>query len=96
MTLPNRRSALKTLSLLPTANLVAKPSLGENLERRGPIRLGLIADLHGGLANDAASRLDCFVESMKQKDCDAVLQMGDFAFPIQHINLLLSGLQNPI
>ena len=30
----------------------------ENLERRGPIRLGLIADLHGGLANDAASRLD--------------------------------------
>ena len=81
MTLPNRRSALKTLSLLPTANLVAKPSLGENLKRRGPIRLGLIADLHGGLANDAASRLDCFVGSMKQKDCDAVLQMGDFAFP---------------
>ncbi|MGC6447942.1 MAG: metallophosphoesterase family protein [Rubripirellula sp.] len=81
MTLPNRRSILQTLSLLPTANLVAKPSLGENLKQREPIRLGLIADLHGGLANDAASRLDCFVESMKQKDCDAVLQMGDFAFP---------------
>ena len=34
-------------------------------------------------------------ESMKQKDCDAVLQMATLPSPIQHINLLLSGLQNP-
>ena len=81
MIIRNRRSVLKTLSLLTTANLVAEHSLGEDLKRREPVRLGLIADLHGGLANDAASRLDSFVASMKQKDCDAILQMGDFAFP---------------
>lgn len=45
------------------------------------LRLGVIADLHGGLAVDAASRLNVFLDSMSRKDCDALVQLGDFAFP---------------
>lgn len=46
-----------------------------------PIRLGVIADLHGGLASDADSRLDSFLESMADENLDALIQMGDFAYP---------------
>lgn len=41
----------------------------------------MIADLHGGLAVDAESRLDAFLSAMQDKDCHALIQMGDFAFP---------------
>lgn len=50
-------------------------------ELTGKVRLGVIADLHGGLAVDASSRLDAFLESMEKNGCDALIQLGDFAFP---------------
>jgi len=53
----------------------------EDLDSKKLVRLGIIADLHGGLAADAASRLDVFLDSMKEKNCHALIQMGDFAFP---------------
>ena len=46
-----------------------------------PVRLGMIADLHGGLAPDAMRRLDSFLKGMAGTDCDALVQMGDFAYP---------------
>jgi len=46
-----------------------------------PIRLGVIADLHGGLAADAEMRLDAFLEAMNEIETDALIQLGDFAFP---------------
>jgi predicted phosphodiesterase len=45
------------------------------------VKLGIIADLHGGLAQDADQRLDAFLTSMARQKCDALIQMGDFAFP---------------
>ena len=45
------------------------------------IRLGVISDLHGGLAGDADSRLDAFINEMAGRDCDALIQLGDFAYP---------------
>ncbi len=45
------------------------------------IKLGVIADLHGGFAIDAGRRLDTFLKVMKPEKCDALLQLGDFAFP---------------
>ena len=86
-----RRTALKILGTscaaiaLPSKLSASDPTLVK------PIRLGVIADLHGGLAVDAESRLDTFLNSMADKNVDALIQMGDFAYPNQRtLNLLVN------
>jgi predicted phosphodiesterase len=45
------------------------------------LRLGVIADLHHGLAPDALSRLKAFVDAaQKREGLDAVVQLGDFNY----------------
>lgn len=76
-----RRNAIKTIGAfgvcvaIPSSALANRPTVGE------PIKLGVIADLHGGLAVDADARLDAFLTEMKNADCDALVQLGDFAYP---------------
>ncbi len=78
---PNRRTAIKTLGALG-ASLVAVPESWARLaELNAPLKLGVIADLHGGLAADASDRLDAFLQAMKTEKCDALVQLGDFAYP---------------
>lgn len=79
----NRRSALKTFG-----GVGATLTLPFSLAKAGSvplpakqIRLGLIADLHGGLAVDADERLESFLDHMKGVPCDGLVQLGDFAFP---------------
>ena len=57
------------------------PTFAQERIARGKIRLGVIADLHGGLAEDASDRLDAFLKDMASSPCDALVQLGDFAFP---------------
>jgi predicted phosphodiesterase len=46
-----------------------------------PTRFAVITDLHHGLAPDAYSRLEAFVQAVKRrKGLDAVMQMGDFCY----------------
>lgn len=46
-----------------------------------PIRFAVITDLHHGLAPDALSRLQAFVDAVKKrKNLDFVMQMGDFCY----------------
>ena len=77
----NRREALKTFGAMSTSTVFASRSLAEQNSLQAPIRLGVIADLHGGLAIDAESRLDAFLRAMQNRNCDALIQLGDFAFP---------------
>ncbi len=78
---PTRRDVLKTVGVVcasftfPISNLLASD------KSRKVIKLGVIADLHGGFIDDAESRLDSFLLEMKNVDCDALVQLGDFAYP---------------
>lgn len=45
------------------------------------LKIGLIADLHLGLFPDAPRRLASFLAAMQDYQPDAVIQLGDFAFP---------------
>jgi predicted phosphodiesterase len=46
-----------------------------------PLKIAVIADIHHGLAPDAMSRLEAFVErALKRKDLDLAIQMGDFCY----------------
>ena len=79
----NRRTALKTLGAISASSAIPSLALAQKKEAplTGPLRFGLIADLHGGLAQDAESRLDSFLSAMSEEACDGLIQLGDFAFP---------------
>ena len=67
---PTRRTALKTFGLTIGAtcaslSLTVAEELFASDESKQPIRLGVIADLHGGLAVDAEMRLDAFLNAMQ-------------------------------
>jgi predicted phosphodiesterase/exonuclease III len=80
---PNRRTALKTIATTGLTIPLASNLFTLGTSPRKTIRLGMIADLHGGLAVDAAKRLDAFLESMATLELDGLVQLGDFAFPNQ-------------
>jgi len=42
------------------------------------VRVGIIADVHHGLAPDAEARLGAFVQAANARNVDCVIQMGDF------------------
>ncbi|MDB4466863.1 metallophosphoesterase [Mariniblastus sp.] len=54
------------------------------LERvKKPIKLGMIADLHQDVMHDGPARLQAFLDAMKEENPDALIQLGDFAYPIK-------------
>ena len=78
----SRRKAIQAIGL--SASSLAVPSLAAaNLSARGSkaIHIGLIADVHIGLSPNAEKRLSQFVGEMKKESPDAMIQLGDFAFP---------------
>jgi Icc protein len=46
-----------------------------------PIKIGLITDLHHDIMHDGMDRLKAFLKETKKQKCDAIMQMGDFAYP---------------
>jgi predicted phosphodiesterase len=49
------------------------------LER--PVKLGLITDLHQDIMHDGLERMQAFVQEMEIQRPDALIQLGDFAYP---------------
>jgi len=45
------------------------------------VRVGLIADLHQDIMHDGTERMAAFVAEMAKRPPDALLQLGDFAYP---------------
>lgn len=76
-----RRASLQTIAgaglawVLPV-NLQAKVRLPEK-----QVTMGLVADLHIGFIDGAELRLDTFLGEMKRSQVDALVQLGDFAYP---------------
>jgi predicted phosphodiesterase len=48
---------------------------------RQPVKLGLITDLHQDIMHDGLERMQTFVEEMAIERPDALIQLGDFAYP---------------
>ena len=77
----NRRTTLATFGAIGASMTLPSLALANSPRDGSHIKLGVIADLHGGLAVDAAARLDSFLKAMSTEKCDALVQLGDFAFP---------------
>ena len=85
----SRRSFLQSTAVTLTSLMV--PGQVQSAMRRlsGPVRLGLIADLHQDIMPDGEQRLDQFLEAMSEAAPDALVQMGDFAVPSPHNQQLI-------
>lgn len=67
----------------PASTTIASEALANYRDLAGKVKFGTITDLHGGLAADASDRLDKFLAATRKEKCDALLQLGDFAYPNQ-------------
>lgn len=82
LTYPTRRRFVQSTSAvglglsLPMSSFAETPSN----DRTHQVTLGVIADLHGGFAEDATQRLGAFLNHVGEHACDALLQLGDFAY----------------
>jgi len=77
----SRRTFLQTAGVFATS--LALPSRARAglppLDR--PIKIGLIADLHHDVMHDGPQRLAAFLNTIESEQPDAVMQLGDFAYP---------------
>ena len=76
-----RRQFLKTSTAL-TAGYYLRP-IAPLTGPRAPVRFGVIADVHHGLAPDASARLESFLAAVRSRDdLDFAIQLGDFCHPV--------------
>ncbi|MCQ0111163.1 metallophosphoesterase family protein [Zhouia amylolytica] len=77
----DRRAFLK--GALATSIVISLPSAAFSLFDKGnkPLRVGMITDLHEDIMHDGLLRMEAFLKVMKRKKPDALIQLGDFAYP---------------
>jgi Icc protein len=79
--LQSRRTFIKNTTaagLLLSIPAWAQAAVGRNNQQ---LRLGLITDLHHDIMHDGMDRMQAFVKAMDKNKPDAVMQLGDFAYP---------------
>jgi len=76
-----RRDFFRVGGVLGTSILLPRQIMAALSKIKKPIKLGMIADLHQDVMHDGPARLKAFLEAMKEEKPDAILQLGDFAYP---------------
>lgn len=79
--IPSRRDFLRTTGVVATSIILPNQVMGVLRKIKKPIKLGLIADLHQDVMHDGPARLKAFLDAMKEESPDALVQLGDFAYP---------------
>ena len=77
----SRRAFLRNTGALTTSILLPRQTMACLRRIETPIKLGMIADLHQDVMHDGPARLQTFLDAMKEEKPDALLQLGDFAYP---------------
>ena len=79
--IPSRRNFFRTTGIAAISIILPRRVMA-CLERiKKPIKLGMIADLHQDVMHDGPARLKVFLDAMKEEKPDALVQLGDFAYP---------------
>lgn len=82
-TQPNfsRRRFIKTASISGLSLAIPDSVLSLFGDNSAKVTFGVISDLHVDIIHDAEHRLTVFLEEMKKKKPEALIQLGDFAIP---------------
>ena len=77
----SRRNFLRATGAMATSIVLPRHVLGSLATLEKPIRIGMIADLHQDVMHDGPARLQAFIDAMQKEQPDALMQLGDFAYP---------------
>ena len=76
-----RRGFIQTMTATTLALTLPHTSTAALSRLNKPVRIGVIADLHHDVMHDGLERVQAFVNKMQTVRPDALLQLGDFAYP---------------
>ena len=76
-----RRDFFRATVVAATSIILPRQVMARLGKIKKHIKLGLITDLHQDVMHDGPARLEAFLDAMKEEKPDALLQLGDFAYP---------------
>jgi calcineurin-like phosphoesterase family protein len=76
-----RRNFIRTASAGSMAFSIPQSAFAALRRLAQPVKFGLITDLHQDIMHDGLERMQAFVREMKIQRPDALIQLGDFAYP---------------
>ncbi len=77
----SRRDFFHATGVVATSIILPRQVMAALAKIKNPIKLGMIAALHQDVMHDGPARLKAFLDAMKEEKPDALLQLGDFAYP---------------
>lgn len=77
----SRRKFLKASTVAAISFAIPKAAFAFTKSLREKVSFGVISDLHHDLIPDGKERLNDFLFEVSKRKPDAIIQMGDFAFP---------------
>jgi Icc protein len=89
-----RRDFIRTTAVVATSILLPRQVMATLGKIKKPIKLGMIADLHQDVMHDGPARLKAFLDAMKEEKPDALLQLGDFAYPTKKNEPVTKAFEN--
>lgn len=76
------RREMISIGSAATTSILLPDAVSASLKKiKNVIKLGVISDLHQDIMHDGPSRLNEFLMAMKKEKPDALIQLGDFAYP---------------
>lgn len=77
----SRRKFFKSSAIAALSFAIPKEAFSFANSLKSKVTLGVISDLHHDLIPDGKDRLNDFLDEVAQRKPQAIIQMGDFAFP---------------
>ena len=89
-----RRDFFRSTGVVATSILLPRQVMAALSKVKKPIKLGMIADLHQDVMHDGPARLNAFLDTMKEEKPDALVQLGDFAYPTKKNEVVVKAFEN--
>ena len=89
-----RRDFLGAAGVVTTSILLPDQVLGSLKKLNKPVKIGVITDLHQDIMHDGPSRLKTFIDAMKVEKPDALMQLGDFAYPSKQNDIVTKAFES--
>ena len=77
----SRRDFCRTTAAVATSIILPSEVMACLGRVEKPIKIGMITDLHQDVMHDGPARLQVFLDAMEKEKPDALIQLGDFAYP---------------
>ena len=91
--IPSKRDFLRATGVVAASTILPRTAMSALKALERPIKLGIITDLHQDIMHDGPARLKVFLDAMADEKPDALLQLGDFAYPTKDNEVVTQAFQ---